>query len=414
MNDNERQFEKFIHGIKFDDTPDHDHRDKLEQKLLAVLGKQPRQKEQPLKIWRIIMENRITKLSAAAAVIIIAVGLLVTILHQSATPAWAIDQTIEALKEIETIYLAGSFIGEDGSMEEFEAWARPNPKDSSISGDFRLHEGNKQTAVVSTQKNLTFAYYPIANTVYISRGINRFCYPWLGSAFFREMKRSAEDWQQFYGEDKETGRDCVFVTFTHPSSPGPSYWWVEFDLETKLPVRLKLWYKKNYEGEPAYNCTKIVYDQELSEGIFEYAIPEGAEVVDRIKLRQLMVDDANYGVSVAGLTKKEACKKVVREYWRAVVNQNWQQVKKLRPLINEEIWENLQAMYNENRPMELVEVEEPYHLNDQGTFPRVSYIIKMKNGKINKGIFHVEVREAHGNKIGVVVNSHGPELNDID
>lgn len=72
MNDSEKQFEKFVSDIKFNDTPDYGHRNKLEQRLLAAMAKQPRQKPQPLKIWRIIMKSRIIKL-AAAAVIIIAV-----------------------------------------------------------------------------------------------------------------------------------------------------------------------------------------------------------------------------------------------------------------------------------------------------------------------------------------------------
>ncbi len=40
MNDNERQFENFVSNIKFDETPDPSHRDKLEQDLLHVLAKQ--------------------------------------------------------------------------------------------------------------------------------------------------------------------------------------------------------------------------------------------------------------------------------------------------------------------------------------------------------------------------------------
>ncbi len=63
MNDDERQFENFVSNIKFDDTPDSDHRNKLEQDLLRVLTKQPRHKQQPLKIWRIIMKSNMTKLA---------------------------------------------------------------------------------------------------------------------------------------------------------------------------------------------------------------------------------------------------------------------------------------------------------------------------------------------------------------
>jgi len=63
-----KQFEDFIRDIKFDDTPDPEHRDKLEKVLLAAHAKQPRQ----VKIWRIIMKSRITQFSAVAAALIAA------------------------------------------------------------------------------------------------------------------------------------------------------------------------------------------------------------------------------------------------------------------------------------------------------------------------------------------------------
>ena len=67
MNDNERKFEDFVSNIKFDDTPDSDHRNKLEQDLIAAIAKQPRQ----VKIWRIIMKGKIIRLAAAAVIIIV-------------------------------------------------------------------------------------------------------------------------------------------------------------------------------------------------------------------------------------------------------------------------------------------------------------------------------------------------------
>ena len=55
-------------------------------------------------IWRTIMKNRTSKL-AAAAVIIIAVTISVTILDKSVTPAYAIEQTIEANRGLWFIHL---------------------------------------------------------------------------------------------------------------------------------------------------------------------------------------------------------------------------------------------------------------------------------------------------------------------
>ena len=66
MNHDERQFEQFVRGIKFDDAADAGHRDKLEQDLLTALAKQPGQ----MKFWRMIMKSQITKLAAAAVIVL--------------------------------------------------------------------------------------------------------------------------------------------------------------------------------------------------------------------------------------------------------------------------------------------------------------------------------------------------------
>jgi len=77
MADNEKEFENFVREIKFDDVPDPEQRDKLEKDLLAALANQPRQKEQPMKIWRAIMKSPITKLGSAALIItVVIVGIM--------------------------------------------------------------------------------------------------------------------------------------------------------------------------------------------------------------------------------------------------------------------------------------------------------------------------------------------------
>jgi hypothetical protein len=70
MKNDEKQFESFISDIKFDDTQDIGHRDKLEQDIIAALKKQPRQKQKTSNIWRTIMNSRITRQTAVAAAII--------------------------------------------------------------------------------------------------------------------------------------------------------------------------------------------------------------------------------------------------------------------------------------------------------------------------------------------------------
>jgi len=72
MIENERQFENFVRQLKFDDTPDYRHRDKLEQRLLAALAQSPQREQSRLNIWRIIMQSWTHK-RLVAAVLLLAV-----------------------------------------------------------------------------------------------------------------------------------------------------------------------------------------------------------------------------------------------------------------------------------------------------------------------------------------------------
>jgi len=76
MADNEREFRDFVRDIKLDDTPDYGHRDRLEQDLRAALAGQTRHKQQLLKIWRTIMKSRVSKIAAAAVVLIVVIFVL--------------------------------------------------------------------------------------------------------------------------------------------------------------------------------------------------------------------------------------------------------------------------------------------------------------------------------------------------
>ena len=67
MSDYEKQFESFARSVKFDDTPDIRHRDKLEQLLLEnFTNRRPRQPN----IWGIILRTRFSRFAAAAIITI--------------------------------------------------------------------------------------------------------------------------------------------------------------------------------------------------------------------------------------------------------------------------------------------------------------------------------------------------------
>ena len=285
MTDNKKQFEDFVREIKFDDTPDLSHRDKLEQDLLTALTKQtPRQTE----IWRTIMKTKIAKLATAAAIILIAT-LGITLLSKSTTPAWAIEDTIAAIGQFDAIYVSGLIEASHQDFNDgqdlvlpgdngikFELWANANEQRTS-SKDVRLQIADG--VVIAVQNEVTYTYDPNSNTVSVEPGRHVKIRPWLSAGFFESIEKINENWQVIYGKDPATGRDLAFVTCSY--SPECKSWWFEFDLESDLPVRFKQWYNTRREGAPAIDFQRIVYFEELPDQLFEFEIPEGATVIEK-------------------------------------------------------------------------------------------------------------------------------------
>ena len=90
MNDNEKDIERLLGDLTFDDTPDRRHRDLLEEELLRnfdlhhskTVGSRHRFK------WRIVMNTKITKL-AAAAVLLIGAFVGFGLLDGTSSVSWA-------------------------------------------------------------------------------------------------------------------------------------------------------------------------------------------------------------------------------------------------------------------------------------------------------------------------------------
>jgi len=402
--------EQFVANIDLETQDDRDRH--VLGTVLKAHEDRPQQRQSPT--WRIIMKSNTTKL-ATAAMILLALGLSVAILDHLASPAWALDQTVEALKQVEAIYIAGRlYHPESGSEKVFEMWGRPHSTDPTHSGDFRLREGDDHVAVASPQENLTYLYERHAerqtDVVYITEGLNRDMTTFYSGDVLAEFRAMAQDWKEEYRKDPETGRDCVFVTFRGAPVNTASYWRLQIDLETKLPVHAGVWYAPDRQGRPHYEFTEMKYNPEIPEGWFDFQIPAGAQIIDTRKLRSLLKDGDSYGVSVEGLDTREACWKVVKAYWDTVIARDWSQVQALRPLATGQALLDLQAAYQNETPVESVSIGTMNHLDDPATFAEVSCVVRLKDGSTREALLNVELYPSADGPIGVVAGCIGPEL----
>ena len=241
-----------------------------------------------INIWRIIMKSRITKL-AAAAVIILTAAIPIVIINKTSKPAWAIEQTVKALDNIQTVVISGTDRYGDESMP-FKLWFRFRDRDSN-SFDLR-YACDKQVVVVRDTR--AWRYWRDTNTVNIYeniatsdsgmmrdlQGVYQLAdlNPWITARVFETLKSFAQDWQETYGKDETTGRDCVFVTCSY--KPLCISFWFVCNIENKLITEGKFWRNANREGPPECHAINFSYNEQIDDEIFDFQIPDGATVIN--------------------------------------------------------------------------------------------------------------------------------------
>ena len=277
--------EKLIKNIEIDTSAKTD--EAVLNDALRALEKSKKTKltiSQP-NIWRTIMKSRITKLTVAAVVIAVLIGVNML----KGTPAWAIGQSIKALENIETAIVSGEFT--DGRTTKFTLHIKGEKGDWSSFRGF----GESDEIIFMIRNKMAYQWWRGSREIYSynledtkGKGIaSKLWYeaiknaPWIAPiapTMLEAAKLLASDWEEVYKKDEQTERDCVFVTGSY--KPLSTSFKIVFDLETKLIVHAKYWANASREGTPGLNVENIVYNEEVSDEIFDLEQYTGAVVVN--------------------------------------------------------------------------------------------------------------------------------------
>ncbi|HCO92865.1 MAG TPA: hypothetical protein DIU00_02760 [Phycisphaerales bacterium] len=249
--------------------------------LTSRADRGPSVSKSPLSIRNIIMKSPITKL-AATAVIIIAVTLSITFFDKSVTPAYGIEQTIEAFRDVDSVYVEAITRGEANTSLNLKMWARRGEDGKFFFGDFRQESSYGDTIVANEKENLTYCYYPSTKEVYIYEGLTETIGSFLDINFFLYLQEEMKDVKMQYGKDEVAGKEIVSLSFRvtekYQKSSGKCGV-IIFDLESKLPSCIKLWDNPDFQGDPFIVWTLIAYNPKVREDIFRFEIPEDATVI---------------------------------------------------------------------------------------------------------------------------------------
>jgi hypothetical protein len=330
MNDDERQFEDFVSNIKFDDTPDSDHRNKLEQDLLRVLTKQPRHK-QPLKIWRIIMKSRITKLTTAAAVIILIAVISITFLEKSVTPAYGLDQTIEANRKLRYIHVRNVSPPAYGPQD---MWLEFDENGELIR--LRLEEGEEDNFRIMVWANNTIKWWSPPKNVFVIlhethglraeiRRTRELVDPRYAVQSLYDLTLEGKMDIEIEQPDAEGESITLTATDTTPLEdlPPRAYrvrYILLIDPKTKLAKQREQYLMKNGQYELRRRQLYLEYNEPIDPEMFDLEPPEEVELEDMTK---------GIGMPQGDMTDAEAAAEVVRQYIEALIAKDYEKASKL-------------------------------------------------------------------------------------
>ncbi|MHC4792321.1 MAG: hypothetical protein ACYS8Y_12985 [Planctomycetota bacterium] len=282
-------------------------------------------------IWRIIMKSRITKL-AAAVVVIIAAALSINILDEAVTPAYALEQTVEANHTIQTLHLRIWHGGESSENNEFsDCWVKYD--NTGLVSNFRcnfygdVHEDDDNLRFTVWNEGVAKGWMPLKNVVIIIR-VNDAEEYWQNFAKNYDPKLIL---QRLY--DSQEG-EAIELRIDEPAQDGdPIY--VEainsvdntrlelvVDPETKLVMQLEEYRLVGQEDELVMRIEYLSYNQPIDSSVFELSgIPDDALVYDQV--------DQLVGLEKGDLTDNEIAVEVVSECLEATIAQDYDEVSRL-------------------------------------------------------------------------------------
>jgi hypothetical protein len=374
---------------------DHDH---LRQKLMASLVNPARQHERMPRAAHVlqfvrntVLRNGITKI-ATAAVIIIVVGMGVALLDRSVSPAYAIEQTIKALQDVTTVHV----IGTNWDGNRYEAWNRIDPVagktircciDQTPHG-YKIASRPDGSCVWDEYGNVVrYSNKPIAS--------NDFRYSRVFEQIAEKMAELNDNEQITIQTEKDSLTDKSFIVI-HVVTNMQDYT-IYVDARSKLPVRLHFDRADNMR-QIARTVDEIHYNVSLPEGMFDFEVPE------KWHRDWSLLDDPARGLVIGDLTHEQGAIRTAREYWRAVIENNWDYAEQLRPVAD---WK---TDYHKDRPTELIDIGRPRP--ERGCSGLVTpCIVRFADGKTQKIELVINYREIAGRRSCIIVATWGwPEI----
>jgi hypothetical protein len=288
---NEADFEKLVGRLNIDNEPNPAHRENLRRQMLSAFNETSEQSESRTTVFqtlgRTITKSPITKLAAAAAVIIIAV--LIGI-HQfgGSIESVALADVIEAMHNAEwahyhfVIDVTGvdEKIAKNTPSKGWEGWQSVNP--------LRSIEKHNNGKIYFTEENKgKTSYYDLGtNTItYKNLSTSQQDYAGIGDVYIKQISAVEKQGGKVnYEEGIYEGYPVIIISVDFTSGGGKrTKMSIIVDPETHLPKKLtaQQWLKGQYEG---LISGTFDYPDDGPGDIYALGVPRTAKIIDKTRL----------------------------------------------------------------------------------------------------------------------------------
>jgi len=299
-------------------------------KLLIAMDKSKNHTaiKQPI-VWRKIMKKPITKI-AAVAMVILGIALLITVLDKSVTPAYAIEQTIQASHSV--LYLHIRAIAPPHEDQPVDFWVEFHqdglPKNMRLNLPDWMAPGGGPREVVwkgnikqewLKEKNILTTVEDKASAAQVLKMIENLD-PKLAVERLQEKQEQGKVTIEIDEPSDKTGPIIVTTTSTtEDDSPYPRMV-LYIDQATKLVNAIELYQLKDGEYEYMKTLEYYDYNQPIVAKMFMFEnIPDNAERIGQMTM----------GLAQGNLSDEEIAVEVVRQFLDALIAKDYDKASKL-------------------------------------------------------------------------------------
>lgn len=275
------------------------------------------------------MKSKITKL-AAAAVIIVAAVLSITVLDKSVPSAYAITQTIEAFEGLGYVHVR---ILRPPAESGQDIWLEFDESGKVVRA--RVEEGEDENFRIMVWANDTIYWFSPPKNEFVKMHETGFAARLEQMRFMIDPKATVQSVYDMHLDEKveleieypEGDSNLIVLTATAkvplkemPRGQGFDKQTLFIDPETKLAVQRETYRLKDGEYELFRRYEFLEYNEPIDEEMFVLEPPEDVELEDRT---------VGIGMPQGNMTDIEAARELVRQYIEALIAKDYAKAGKL-------------------------------------------------------------------------------------